>query len=398
MRDKAIKVVHIVEPFQGGTGTHIRLILPELVRQGFDVTLICSLNRAEPQAQEDIVRLRQSGVKVEIVKMCRQVHPLRDFCSFVRIFRLLVKEQPDIVHTHCSKAGALGRIAAALASKSAIIHTPHCFAFTRCRGHISRLFIFLTEWLLGRLTTRLAVVSKAQAAAALRYHIVCGEKCVSISNGLPQQNCFSPTDRTAAKVSLGLDCGVLVVTTACRFVGYKGILTFLKAAGLSRTPNAVFIAAGDGELTGQAEKFIHTNNLTHKVKLLGHVSDMDQLYAASDIVALCSSAEAQPYVLLEAMRAKRPIVATRVTGNSQLISHGQTGVLSETNPAAIAAAVDNLLADETKRTTYAEKAYRYFLANHTLDRQVFELTQMYRNCIGTKQAKYEAQKRNSESI
>jgi len=392
MRDKPIRIVHIIEPFQGGTAKHVCLILPELVRRGFDVTLICSLNRADPKVQKNIAQLTQIGIKVRIMEMCREIRPLTDLRSFLHIFRLLQSDDFAIVHTHCSKAGVLGRIAALLASKPVRIHTPHCFAFIRCNSRLRRFLLLTIERFLGRFTTKLVAVSPAQAKVALRYHIVGQQRCVAINNGLPQKPSFTPAEPTEAKVSFGLGPNTLVVTTACRLVHYKGVFRFLRAAALSRAPNAVFLLAGDGKLSAEVEEFIGANNLGRKVKLLGHVWDMDTLYAASDIIALCSDAEAQPYVLLEAMQAKCPIVATRVIGNMQLISHGQTGILAETNPSAIAAAIDDLLADETKRNEYAQEAYAYFCANHTLEQQICELTQTYTSCIRTEKNCYETER------
>ena len=385
MQDKKLKVVHILEGFLGGTSTYMCTVLPQLVRKGLDVTLIISLNRCCPNAHTRISELRASGMKVNIVPMHREINPFTDAYSLVTILRLLSRNKFDIVHTHCSKAGALGRIAGFMAGNKVRLHTPHCFAFTRCGNRFRRLRYLLLEKALGRLTTKLVAVSKSEADAAISSGIVPSHRCITVNNALSNGESIlgatSSIGRPATKASLGLEEGTQIVSTACRLVDYKGIFRFLEAARLSRTVGAKFLIAGDGKLRSQAERFVSENKLCDKVRFLGHVSDMESIYALSDIVTLCSDAEAQPYLLLEAMRAKCPIVATSVIGNEDLISHDKTGLLVAPQPESIAKAIDRLLSSREKRSKYAENAYAYFCRHHTLDKQISELTEIYNSFI-----------------
>ena len=385
MQDKKLKVVHILEGFLGGTSTYMCTVLPQLVRKGLDVTLISSLNRACPNAHGRISELRASGVKVHIIPMHREINPFTDAYSLVMILLLLSKNNFDVVHTHCSKAGALGRIAGFITGNKVRLHTPHCFAFTRCGNRFRRLLYLLLERALGRLTTELVAVSKSEADSAIRFRIVPGHRCTTVNNALSNGESIpgatSATARLATRASLGLDEDTQIVSTACRLVDYKGIFRFLEAARLSRTDSTRFLIAGDGRLRSQAERFIRENRLCDKVRLLGHVSDMESIYALSDIVTLCSDAEAQPYLLLEAMRARCPIVATSVIGNKDLISHDKTGFLVAPQPESIAKAIDRLLSSEEKRKKYADNAYAYFCRHHTLDKQISELTETYNSFV-----------------
>jgi glycosyltransferase involved in cell wall biosynthesis len=382
--DKKIKVVHILEGFLGGTSTYMCTVLPQLVQKGFDVTLISSLNRSYADAYTRISELRACGVKVYMIPMYREINPLKDIYSFVIIVCLLLKSRFDIVHTHCSKAGTLGRVAGVLTGRNVRLHTPHCFAFMRCGSRFKKPLYFTLEKLLGKLTTKLVTVSGSETDTAIRWGIVPSHRCTEVRNGLSngQFSFNNPSIKDSlCKASLGIEKDTQVVTTACRLVEYKGIFRFLRAAALSCAPNAVFLIAGDGKLKASAERFIIKNKLSKKVKLLGYVSNIEQIYSISDVVALCSDAEAQPYLLLEAMRAKCPIVATSVIGNKELISHGRTGILAEPSPASIAKAIDELLADENKRNKYAENAYAYFCKYHTLEKQISELIKVYKSLL-----------------
>lgn len=382
-----MKLVHIVEGFSGGTSTYISTVLPKLAAEGFDVTLISSTDRCCPDVEVRLSELKNNGITVHLIPMYRQINPLRDTQSLAVILRLLKQNNFDIIHTHCSKAGALGRVAGLLTGTKARLHTPHCFAFTRCSGRSRRQLYLTLEKILGKLTTRIIAVAPSEVSLAMKKRIVPAERCTLVRNGLYNGqfpvSLTSTRKDTSCKATLGLDKETKVVTTACRLVEYKGIFRFLEAASLSRTHNTVFLIAGDGKLKSSAEEFIERKNLRHKVRLLGHICDMKKIYDITDVVALCSDAEAQPYTLLEAMRAGCPIVATRVIGSKELISNNETGILVEPESVSIAGAIDDILTDNSKRNRLARNAYEYFHKNHTLDRQISELVEVYRTvCKG----------------
>ena len=166
-----------------------------------------------------------------------------------------------------------------------------------------------------------------------------------------------------------------VVATACRLVEYKGLFTFLEAARLSKS-NAIFVIAGDGPLRTKIEKYISAGDLSEKVKLLGHVCDMDSLYRICDLVVLCSKMEAQPYLILEAMRANCTVIASDVAGNRELLAGGK-GLLVKPEPGRVAKAVDYLLSDSQKRFEIESNAYKYLSTRHKLKDQVQKLACIY---------------------
>jgi len=377
-----IKVVHISEGLIGGMCTHLCAVLPNLVRSDFDVTLIVSLGRSSPDVDMRLRELRSNGIKVHVIPMLRGLHPLQDARALYLLSRLLSGNRFDIVHTHGSKAGALGRIAAALVASPVRLHTPHCFAFLRNGSGPARYVYLGLERMLGRLTTRLITVAASEADIAARCRIVPRSRCTVIRNALPN-GCLPAGDPTAG---IAHDSGSFarsrqgyVVTTVCRLVDYKGVFRFLHTALLSKTRDTRFLIAGDGELRASAQAFIVANHLEHKVSLLGYVRDMASLYADSDLVVLCSDAEATPYCLLEAMRARCAIVATAVVGNSDLVIDGKTGILIKPDAAELAGAIDDLLLDEAKRREMTDNAYRYFCEHHVLEKQITSLSEIYRS-------------------
>jgi hypothetical protein len=187
MNNKKIKIAHIIEGFLGGTSTYLCAVLPQLVKKGFDVSLIGSINRMDENAYARISTLQASGVKVNLIPMHREISLIGDAYSFIILLNILLKNKFDIIHTHCSKAGVLGRIAGFLSNAKLRLHNPHCFAFTRCGGKYKKILYSNTEKILGKLTTRLIAVSNSEVDIAVNSHIIPSNKCILIENGISEE-------------------------------------------------------------------------------------------------------------------------------------------------------------------------------------------------------------------
>ena len=321
-------------------------------------------------------------MSIEIVPMSRRISIARDVRAFAGIVHLLSSERFNIVHTHCSKAGVLGRLAARTVGGIATVHSPHCFAFQRCGGRLRREAYLMIERTLTRSTRVLAAVGPGEAETALRYRIAPRGRCVPICNGLdvdiPQRMDAAPV---GTPPGLSLPEGACVVASVCRLVEYKGILRLLKAAELVRTPRCLFLFAGDGEMRRRAQAYVHGRGLDARVRFLGHLVDIGPIYRVAQIVVLCSDAEAMPYCLLEAMQAGCTVLATAVPGNRQLVEHNGTGVLVAPDPIAIAEAIDELLLDPDRRRQLGSQAQEQVCGRYTLVRQIDQLTRLYESLL-----------------
>lgn len=188
---------------------------------------------------------------------------------------------------------------------------------------------------------------------------------------------LSDAVKAAYKKELGIEDNCRVVATVCRLTGYKGVGRFIEAAELCKSENAVFVVTGEGQLRGHIEKIIDEKGLRRKVLLLGQVRDMSRLYGICDAVAICSLAEGQSYVILEAMRSRCAVVASSVVGNVELLD-GARGVLVENKAEDIAAGIDSILSDNQSSERMRDRAYEYFLKNHNVEKQVDELSVIYK--------------------
>jgi len=369
IRNKKIKIVHIVEGFIGGVEKYLCNVPAGLVERGFDVSLICSLGRCWGDAWDKIERLEACGVKVYVIEMSRSIRPFGDVKAFVKIFSILRAERFDVVHTHCSKAGALGRVAGYLAGVSAIVHSPHCFAYIRMKNKYRAFVYKYVEKFLAVITSYFALVSMSEKEVAVRDMGARPERCFLVQNGVK-------TDEVKSTKKMKPSMTVL---TACRLVEYKGLEILIEAAKLLKDRDVKFVIAGTGEIGGKLKEMVVEGGLEGKVEFAGYVSDMKRLYREADIVVLLSKAEGQPYVLLEAMRERCAFIATDVLGNSELIKKSGAGIAVGRCPDELAGKIKKLLEDRRELERLGENGYEYVRRYHSLGRQIRELVSLYEN-------------------
>jgi len=377
MNTPKIKIVHVVEGFIGGLATYMFHVLPGLHRERFEVTLICSLGRKERAMAEKFSMLRKAGIIIHFVPMKRGFTPVADLYCLMSLWRIFKKHRYDIIHTHCSKAGLLGRLAAVLSGIPVRLHSSHCFAYLRCGNSLLKHLYYWVERLLGMITVKYIAVSPSELENAVSSSLFPQEKCLLAENGIPVQNpSHSAVQKRVLRSEFGISEKTPIITTGCRFVNYKGLSLLLKALTHVSSDCHVIIA-GQGRLARQLHRKIVQYRLEEKVSVMTPNIAIDRLLGVSDMAILCSSREAQPYFLLEAMMAGCPVIATDVPGNRELLMN-QRGLLVPPDTKEIAKGIDIMLADQSLRESFAESAYRYVSSRHRLERQVERLAEVYR--------------------
>jgi len=375
MLNGRMSIAHVTEAFAGGVTRYMTLVLPALVARGHAVALYCCDGRDEPTFADAIETMSKAGVRINLLPMHRALHPWSDIRALIRLRREFKSGRYDMVHTHGTKAGLLGRLAARRAGIPAV-HTPHCYAFLRAGTPLQRLLTRMAERALAGSTSGLIAVCESEQQAALRHGLVDPSRCAVISNGLPMVN-GGPPDRVRLRQELGLAKSSFAITMAARLVEYKGIALFLDVADLCRDMDAVFILAGHGELEHWAREQVTRRGMAGYVRVAGHVKDVPALYAAADLCILCSKAEGQPYALLEAMHSGCPILAAAVPGIQDMLEHGKTAILAPRDAAKLASAIHELAVNETLRSSLAAQAKERLAASHLLDTQVNALVKAY---------------------
>jgi glycosyltransferase involved in cell wall biosynthesis len=370
-----LHVVHILEATTGGTRRHLRDLVLGLDPGEFRVAVIVSLRR-DPDFARDLALFRARGIGVHVVPMRRRIAPLADLLALARLVRLLRRLRPDVVHTHSSKAGFLGRLAARLAGIRTAVHTPHAFAFEdagapwRSRGYraLERLAI--------RWATRLIAVSEHERELALGLGFAEGN-VVWIANGISNLKSQIST-RSEGPASLP------TVTFLGRLCCQKAPDLFLAAIPeiLRQTPEARFRIVGDGAWRPWVRRQVARQPWRDRVTF-GVARDEAEVAAeldATTVLAMPSRWEGLPYTLLEALQAGTPVVAAGVGGVLDVVADADCAVLVPPNhPGLLAAAVTGLLRSrETRERLIA--AGRVRVRAFGLQRMLDQTMAVYRQC------------------
>lgn len=315
------------------------------------------------QLAADLHELCQAGVVLfEVPSLVREISLLQDARATLALWRVFHRERPDIVHTHTSKAGVLGRVAAWFAGVPVVIHTPHGHIFYGYYGPAISWVIRLFERLLALLTDRIVTLTDRGAQEHVRYKIAGPEKFMTIPSGITLSVFRSVRiDPAVKRKELGLPTDGPVIGTVGRLVPIKGHEWLLKAAPLvlAEFPHATFVFLGEGPLLGQLQQVAAGLGISGHVMFLGARQDVPECLAAFDLFAFPSLNEGMGRALIEAMAVGLPAVAARVGGIPDVVADGETGLLVPArDAAALADALLKLLRDPARRQAYGQAARR----------------------------------------
>jgi glycosyltransferase involved in cell wall biosynthesis len=322
-----IKVCHIITRLElGGAQQNTLFTVAHLDRSRFLPVLVAgSGGILDPEAE------KLPGVAVYFIKsLVRQVRPFKDLVSLLRLYALLRREKPAIVHTHSSKAGIIGRWAAWLAGVPVIVHTFHGYGFHDFqRKPVKALYVWI-ERLTGRITDRFIAVAKGDIDKGVSHGIGTRAKYLLIRSGIDTTYYKGISlDRAEKRRSLGITPAAKVVMTVGPFKQQKNLKDFLRAAKAvkEKVAECRFLVVGDGELRPELEALIAELHLGDAVQLPGWRRDVGELLAASDVFCLTSLWEGLPRSILEAMCTGLAVVANAVDGTREIVQDGVSGYL-----------------------------------------------------------------------
>jgi glycosyltransferase involved in cell wall biosynthesis len=298
----------------------------------------------EPGFLDQEARTMPGVAFFQVSSLVRAVRPVADLRALLSLTTLLRKVRPAIVHTHSSKAGILGRLAAWAAGVPIIIHSVHGFGFTPYQPAVVRRALIALEWIVARLTTRFFAVSEANRRLGIELGLFSPENCPVIRSGV-DLTAFrqARVDASAKKRELGLGPDWPVVGMIAPLKPQKAPLDFVRVAALVRRarPEVGFVLVGDGELRGVVEAECKRRGLSDAFRLAGWRRDIPELMRCFDVFVLTSLWEGLPRVYLEARASGVPVVGTRVDGAAEAIQDGINGYLVE--PGDIQGLADRVL-------------------------------------------------------
>ena len=325
------------------------------------------------------------GAEIKLLDaLVHPIAPFRDVAVLAQLASALAGA--DLVHTHSSKAGVLGRWAARWAGVRAVVHTVHGWSFNDSQpGAVRRAYVEL-ERAAARVTDRLVCVAEADRSRGLAEGIGHERQYVVLRSGIePAAYVAEPGARARVRAALGFGDADVVVGTIGNLKAQKAPLDLVEAArrAFARDPRMRFMVAGDGPLRRETERALAYAGLVGVTRLLGWRDDIADLLAAMDVFLLTSRFEGLPRAALQAIAASVPVVATDTGGISEIIHDGESGYLVPV--ADVVAAADRLVVlagDPALRSRMSGAARARLGAEFDIRTLVGDLEHLYDELLG----------------
>ena len=388
MEDGKINILHITEPTIDGVKTHMVDLLSNLNTETYKITLLYSTERSDPKLNDDLACFEARGIQVFRCTMSGHIRPIKDTAAFLNVFRFIQKSKFDIVHCHSSKAGFLARVASRILHIPVVVYTPHAFCFLSNHGKTKRLFHIFLEKFAARLCDRIICVSQSEKSSAVDFKIAPESKFNVIPNAINSKKI-----NLAKKINLRehypdiIKNNDIIITTVGRLSYQKAPDLFVRAAAIvvQEFDHAKFLYIGQGELKKTVEQLALKLGLQARIIFTGYRNDVFDLLKSSHIFVLSSRYEGLPYSTLEAMALKLPVVATKVTGSSELIIDGKTGILVHPEDEnEIANAIMALIKNPVKRKNLGLEGFKHLLENYDLDNMIRLTEKLYEDLFRSK--------------
>jgi len=361
------RVLHVIATLDvGGGSEHLIHLVRGLGARGHSSTVV--FGRPGPALE----RLREAGAGVHAVGTLRFAGPLQ----LARAFRFLPH---DLVHLHGTRSGFFGALALR-GRPDPIVYTGHAFSFNRRLPGLLRAVAVRAERFIVTTARRTVCLTEGDLATARRLGIPT-QHFVVVPNGIPIERFEHAADRRA---EFGLPAGTPCVGLLARLVEQKDPLAFVAMAArlAARRPDVRFIVAGDGPLRAAAEQAARAAGLGAAITFCGFRTDAAELLKTFDVAVFPSLWEGLPLAVLEAMAAGAAVVASDLPGHREILEDGVHGRITPPgDPAALAAAVEELLQDPARRARLVAAARERVRERFTVERMVERTVAVYRDAI-----------------
>ncbi len=363
----------------GGQTFYNKSLVKHAIDQGWDVTF--------ETGDKDVIE-EYANLDVTIYtlpEIGRPINPIKDVTSLWKMYKYIKEQKFDIVHTHTSKGGFIGRIAASWAKVPVVLHSVQGFAFHEFSPK-TETFIFSTlEKIAAKYCDGVIFVNDYDYELALNKKLITKDKAYLINNGVaPEKVQLSSEDQKKARQGFEkefeIPSNAKVIGAIARLYEQKGIEYLIKAIPkiIKGHEDVYFFIAGDGPLKDDFEKLIDELNIRHRVFLPGYRKDNTNLLNAFDYYILPSLWEGFSLSLLEAMAVKLPVIATDIKGNREIVTEGTGLLIPGKSVEAIEEAITKLLENPKQARILAEKGQEKYLREHTVDKMLFKTFSVYK--------------------
>ncbi|MBN2031116.1 glycosyltransferase family 4 protein [bacterium] len=378
---KKLKILHIITYLPiGGAQDNTLLTVEGLDKDCYDITLICG------KRGEWIDRaLSIKGIKIHFInELIRKIHIFYDVIALLKMYHFIKKGKFKIVHTHSSKAGFSGRIAAYIAGVPVIIHTLHGFPFHDFMYPAERMFYIYLERFLSKLSGKIITVSHLNREKAIRLKLNRPEKFINIYSGINFRRFNHSVNVVNKKKELGISKKDQVVGMVGRLSEQKAPQYFIQAIPtvLQVHPHVHFLLVGDGELKNNIMKMTEKLNISNHVFFLGFRNDVPEILKIFNVFVLPSLWEGLGRSLTEAMYSACAVIGTAVEGVPELIINGKTGYLVQPKDSdAIAQRILDYLSNPRKAKQIGNNARKRVMKDFDVNIMINKIDQLYQNML-----------------
>tara|TARA_B100001093_G_scaffold519470_1_gene608656 strand:+ start:1877 stop:3052 length:1176 start_codon:yes stop_codon:yes gene_type:complete len=390
-----MKVLRILNRFNVGGPTHNATFLTKFLAPDFQTKLIAG-KKLDSEATSEYI-LKDQEIDYTILKnMNRSLNIYKDIKAFFEIRKIIKDFKPDIVHTHASKSGALGRLAAISLKVPLIFHTFHGHVFHSYFGNLKTSFYIAVERFLAKKSSAILAISETQRDELVNTYKICNidkVKVVPLGFNLEKFQENISLNRKKFRNEFHLSQDEIAIGIIGRLTAIKNHKFFFdaiyKCKSQMKNPIKVFVI-GDGEdfnflvdYLSQLDLTVSTpNNINHDalIHFTSWRSDMHCIYSGLDIVALTSLNEGTPVTLIEAQAANKPVISSNVGGVKDIIKEGMTGLLSNVDDMdSFAKNLIKLINNNELRNKMGENGYENVSKEFDYKRLVNDVKSLYNN-------------------
>ncbi len=382
---RKLRVLQIIGDSKfGGASLVVADLMKMLQGRGLEVTLLATDRQMVDFAQENGFRVWPfKGIQ-------RSINPLIDISATMRLAWAL-RGKYDIVHTHTTKGGVVGRTAAHMAGIPIVIHTVHGFAFGEFSGRLATSAVCLVEHIVALMCDRVIFVNSFDRLKSVKAGIIPENKAVTVYNGVTEER-LKPglsVNRTDLLKELNLAEDTFLCANVGRLAEQKGLRYLFEALGIVRRKMPELkihqVMIGQGELYEQSQEWIKEYGIADRVHFLGFRTDALRWTGGADAFVLSSLWEGHSITLLEAMGCSTPIIATDIKGNRESITNEQDGLLVQPcNAQALADGIIRIASNPELARSLARQARETFMKRFTIEIMLENLWSIYDELLRSK--------------
>jgi glycosyltransferase involved in cell wall biosynthesis len=380
---RRLDVLHVITRFHGGSGGNVMHSVEDASHYGYRSRLLCGTDDIDPRF---VARAQAAGCPVDFCpRLHRNVSPFDDLACLLWLRRYIRAGKFDVVHTHGSKAGLIGRLAARLARVPAVIHTFHGLSFDVCTGALARAATILVERMARRWADHYVSVGQTLARQAVDAGLAPVDRITTVHTAVDIDALRdADVDVEEKKWELGLPKPHIVGSVG-RLTRQKGFTYFIQAAEriARERPDVGFLLVGSGEATGELSQQAREADLGGTLVMSGERADVPEVLQVLDVFVVSSLWEGFGRALTEALVVGCPVVATAVNSVPDFVRDGDTGrLVPPADPDALAEAILWSLDHPREARQMAVAAQRLVQKRFTPERTRDQLFSLYSRVLG----------------